>query len=189
MINPGYANNNKQADDIIENGFGIPEDYTKTNTDWYNVVTQTGNQHQYNLSLSGGTDKTQFYTSAGFFNQDGTVIATDFKRYNGSISLTHKANDKVTITAGINGSYSKQHTPLNSGNFGNPVISSYFLLPWYTPYNKDGSLRYGNNDPDGQFPDNAGPYNPVAIAELDNNLAKQISLRGYVYGDIVSFLN
>jgi len=30
-------------------------------------------------------------------------------------------------------------------------------VPWYTPYNKDGSLRYGDNDPDGQFPANGGP--------------------------------
>ncbi|MEP6683142.1 MAG: TonB-dependent receptor [Parafilimonas sp.] len=182
-INGGYANNNKQADDFYESVYGIPTDFTKTNTDWYNVVTQTGDQSQYNLSLSGGTDKTQFYTSAGVFNQVGTVIGSDFKRYNGSLSLTHKPNDKLTFTAGINGSYSRQHTPTNTGNFSNPVISSYFLLPWYTPYNKDGSLRYGSNDPDGEFPDNAGPYNPVAIQALDNSVAKQINFRGYVSGE------
>ncbi|MEP6465014.1 MAG: SusC/RagA family TonB-linked outer membrane protein, partial [Parafilimonas sp.] len=177
------ANNNKQADNFYESVFGIPADFTKTNTDWYNVVTQTGDQSQYNLSLSGGTDKTQFYSSAGIFNQAGTVIGSDFKRYNGSLSLTHKPNDKLTFTTGINGSYSRQHTPNNTGNFSNPVIASYFLLPWYTPYNKDGSIRYGSNDPDGEFPDNAGPYNPVAIASLDNSVAKQINFRGYVSGE------
>ncbi len=180
FINPGYANNNKQADDLIHNFLGIPEDYTKTNTNWYDVVTQTGNQSQYNVSLSGGTEKTQFYTSAGYFNQIGTVIGSDFKRYNGSLSLTNKPNDKITLTVGINGSASQQHTPTNSGNFSNPVISSYFLLPWYTPYNKDGSLKYGDNDPDGEFPQNSGPYNPVAISQLEKNLVRQIQFRGYV---------
>jgi TonB-linked SusC/RagA family outer membrane protein len=183
FINPGYASNNKDADDLIHNFLGIPEDYTKTNTNWYNIVTQTGNQSQYNLSLSGGTEKTQFYTSAGYFNQAGTVIGSDFKRYNGSLSLTNKPNDKLTLTAGINGSASIQHTPTNSGNFSNPVISSYFLLPWFTPYNKDGSLRYGDNDPDGEFPQNSGPYNPVAISHFEKNLARQIQLRGYVTGE------
>ncbi|MBV9961943.1 MAG: TonB-dependent receptor [Parafilimonas sp.] len=183
LISGGYAANNGQADDIIHGYFGIPKNYTKINTDWYDVVTQTGVQNQYNFSLSGGTDKTQFYSSAGLFDQGGTVIGSDFKRYNGSLSITHKPNDKLMFTAGINGSFSKQHTPLNSGNFGNPVISSYFLLPWYTPYNDDGSIRYGSNDPDGQFPDNVGPYNPIAIQTLDNSVAKQISLRGYVSGE------
>jgi len=183
LINAGYATNNDEADDLIVNALGIPQDYTATNTDWYDVVTQTGDQAQYNFSLTGGNEKTQFYTSAGFFNQIGTIITSSFKRYNGSFSLTHKPNEKLTFTTGLNGSYSKQSTPTNSGAFSNPVISSYFLVPWYTPYNKDGSLRYGDNDPDGQFPANGGPYNPVAVAELDANSAKQISFRGYVSGE------
>ncbi|HYK47838.1 MAG TPA: TonB-dependent receptor [Parafilimonas sp.] len=183
LINAGYAADNDEADYLIENALGIPKDYTKTNTDWYNVVTQTGNQSQFNVSLSGGNEKTQFYTSAGYLDQVGTVITSDFKRYNGSISLTHKPNTKFTLTTGINGSYSRQHTPTNSGNFSNPVIGSYFLVPWYSPYNDDGSLRYGDNDPDGQFPANGGPYNPVAVAELDNSVAKQIQLRGYLSGE------
>jgi TonB-linked SusC/RagA family outer membrane protein len=183
FINPGYASNNEEADDLINNFLGIPENYTKTNTNWYNVVTQNANQTQYNISLSGGTEKTQFYTSAGYFNQEGTVIGSDFRRYSGSLSLTNKPNDKITLTVGLNGSASRQHTPTNSGNFSNPVISSYFLLPWYSPYNKDGSLKYGDNDPDGEFPQNGGPYNPVAVSQLDKNLARQIQFRGYVSGE------
>lgn len=183
LINAGYATNNEEADDLIVNALGIPADYTSTNTDWYDVVTQSGQQAQYNFSLTGGNEKTQFYTSAGLFNQEGTIIASSFKRYNGSFSLTHKPVGNFTFTTGLNGSYSKQVTPTNSGAFSNPVISSYFLVPWYTPYNTDGSLRYGDNDPDGQFPANGGPYNPVAIAELDNNAARQISFRGYVSGE------
>lgn len=183
VINAGYVNNNNQADDFIENALGIPKDYTKTNTDWYDVVTQRGNQSQYNLSLTGGNDKTQFYTSAGLFNQVGTVIGSDFKRYNGSFSLTHKPNSKIVFNVGLNGSYSLQHTPTNSGAFSNPVIASYFLVPWYTPYNKDGSLRYGDNDPDNEFPINGGPFNPVAVIKLDNSVAKQTNFRGYVSGE------
>ncbi len=186
LINAGYASNNDEADAIITdpvNGFGFPKNYAKTNPNWYNLVTQTGNQSQYNISLSGGTEKTQFYTSAGYFNQVGTVIGSDFRRYNGSLSLTNKPNNKITLSFGINGSASRQHTPTNSGAFSNPVISSYFLLPWYTPYNEDGSLRYGNNDPDGEFPQNSGPYNPIAISQLEKNLARQIQFRGYVSGE------
>jgi TonB-linked SusC/RagA family outer membrane protein len=183
VINAGIASNNDEADKFITQYLGIPADYTKTNTDWYDVVTQTGDQSQFNLSLTGGNDKTQFYTSAGLFNQGGTVIASEFKRYNGGFSLTHKPNDKITFTTGINGSYSKQHTPTNSGAFSNPVIASYFLVPWFTPYNKDGSIRYGDNDPDGQFPTGGGPFNPVAIAAFDKNTAKQINFRGYVSGE------
>jgi hypothetical protein len=70
LINAGYATNNDEADDLIVNALGIPKDYTETNTDWYDVVTQTGDQAQYNFSLTGGNEKTQFYTSAGFFQPE-----------------------------------------------------------------------------------------------------------------------
>lgn len=183
VINAGYAGDNDEADDFIKNALGIPKNYTKTNTDWYKAVTQNGNQQQYNVSLTGGNEKTQFYTSAGLFNQKGTVIASDFKRYNGSLSLTNKPNDKLTFTTGLNGSFSIQHTPTNSGAFSNPVIASYFLVPWHSPYNDDGSLRYGDNDPDGQFPANGGPFNPLAVASLDNTTLRQINFRGYVSGE------
>ena len=59
-INGGYATDNASADAFIidpNNGLGLPADWTNTNTDWLHAVTRTGNQQQYNLSLSGGTRK------------------------------------------------------------------------------------------------------------------------------------
>jgi len=184
LINAGYATDNASADAVITdpvNGLGIPAGYTNTNTNWLDVVTRTGNQAQYNLSISGGDPKTQFYASAGSFNQLGTTIASDFRRYNGNISITHKASDKLTFSAGLNGSTSDQNTPLNTGNFGNPILAQFFLLPWYTPYNKDGSLRY--NDADGEFPLGGGIYNPVVQAAYNKYNLKQTVIRGNVLGE------
>ena len=112
----------------------------------------------------------------------GTTIATDFERYNGSLSLVHKATDKLTISSGINGSSSTEHTPEDGGLFTNPVLAATLLVPWYSPYNADGSLRY--NDPQGEFPSNGqGPYNPLAIAALNGNAAQTVTFRGYVSGE------
>lgn len=184
LINAGYATDNASADALIidpVNGLGIDSNYTKTNTNWLDQVTRKGNQSQYNLSLSGGDPKTQFYASAGYFKQQGISIATDFNRYNGSLSITHKATDKVTFTAGINGSTSSQTTPSNGGTFANPILASFFLLPWYSPYNADGSYRY--NDAAGEFPLGGGVFNPVIQAAWNNNTLKQTTLRGNVSGE------
>ena len=127
LINAGFVSNNTDADAIITdpvNGFGLKPD---VNTNWYDLVTQTGSQQLYNLSASGGSDKTQFYISGGYFKQVGTTLATDFERYNGSISLTHKATDRLTLTLILNGSGTKQSTPTNGGTFANPVLR--VLLP------------------------------------------------------------
>ena len=176
LINAGLADTTA-ADDYAVNTIGFNEN---VNTNWLDVVTRTGTQQQYNVSLSGGNEKTQIYASGGYFKQDGTTIATYYKRFNGSLSLTHKATSRITFTAGINGSSSEQRTPLNSGYFANPVLAYYFEVPWYSAYNQDGSIRYGDTT---EFTTKGGIYNPVAIATLDQNTAKQITFRGYTTGE------
>lgn len=181
LINAGYASDDADADALIidpVNGLGFDSDWTKTNTDWLDVVTRTGKQRQYNASVSGGTEKTQYYASAGYFDQDGTTIATTFKRYNGSFSLNSKVNDKITFKMGVNGSTSTQLSPLGSAAYGSPVSSSFFLQPWFSPYNSDGTLRYG----DDEFP-NGAQFNPVAIANFEKQSAVQTEFRGYVTGE------
>jgi TonB-linked SusC/RagA family outer membrane protein len=183
-INAGYATDNASADAFITspNGFGYPSNWPSTNTNWRNVVTQNGNQSQYNLSVSGGTDKTQVYFSGGYFNQIGTSIASDFKRYNGTIEVTQKVNDKLTFSATMMTGYSLQHTPFNGGAYGNPILESFLLLPWETPRNPDGSLRFGANDSLGEFPLAPSVFNPLVEAAYNFNTYRQTSLRGNVQG-------
>ena len=180
IINAGYATDDAGADAVIIdpiNGFGFDPKYTATNTDWHKTVTQTGQQHQYNVNLSGGDARTQFYTSAGYFKQEGITLSTGFKRYNGSFSITHKATEKLIFSTGLSGSYSSVSQPSNGGTFANPVLNQFFLLPWYNPRNTDGSIKY--LDSAGQF-SNSSLFNPLATASLNNSTAKTINFRGYV---------
>ncbi|HXB91220.1 MAG TPA: TonB-dependent receptor [Puia sp.] len=185
IINPGYASDNAGADALITdpNFLGFPANWTTFNTDWFKVVSQNGAQSQVNMSLSGGNDKTQVYASGGYFNQKGTSIASDFQRWNGAIAVTHKASDRFTLSANLNGSNTSQTTPTNGGTFANPVLASFFLMPWFTPKNADGSLRFGANDDMGEFPVNGGIFNPLVQAAYNTNLAQQTALRGNVTGE------
>ena len=183
LINAGYATDDAEADSLIidpVNGLGFNPDWLKTNTNWLDQVTRTGSQQQYNLSLSGGTEKTQYYASGGYFDQQGTTIATYFKRYNGSLSLSTKVNDRFTFKAGLNGSTSTQLSPPGSAAYASPVSGSFFLQPWFSPYNADGSFRY--HDAEGEFPDGS-QFNPVLLAAWNKSTATQLELRGYVSGE------
>ena len=177
-INAGDAVDNAGADVFVANELGINADYTKTNTNWLDVVSRTGSQSQYNLSISGGNLKTKFYASGGLYNEDGTTIATGFRRYNGDLNLQHQINDKLKFSATLSGSAVKQNIPPNGANPANPVYAQHFLLPWYTPYNADGSLRV--NDPQGEFPATGLFYNPLALAQWNNSDYKQNVIRGNV---------
>lgn len=185
IINGGEASDADEAKSVMVDNYGVD---STVNTIWRDVVYQTGLQSQYNLSLSGGNDKTQYYASSGYFNQEGATIASHFKRYNGALSINSKVNDRLSFSTNINGTYSEQRTPSNSGYFSNPAGNIYFALPWYSTRNADGSFNYGSaNDyggGNGNFPLIAGDnYNPLIIAAWDKNSAKTANFRGAVSGE------
>ncbi|MDE3236911.1 MAG: TonB-dependent receptor [Bacteroidota bacterium] len=178
LINAGYATPTN-VDAIFNGSFMSVLSYpTPVNTNWLDAVTRTGSQQQYNLSASGGNDKTTFFLSGGYFKQDGTTIATDFQRWNGDAKIENKATSKLTLGLTLNGGVTNQNTPLSGGAFGNPVLSAFFLLPTLSPYKPDGSLNYLTGD----FP-NASLYNTVAVSALDKRNLKGMSLRGSAYAE------
>lgn len=81
------------------------------NIDWQKEVYQTGYRQNYNLALRGGSDKVQTSFSLGYFDQQGTVKFSNFKRYNGSLNLDYtplkwlkaSASLKYTRSTGFTG--------------------------------------------------------------------------------------
>ena len=67
-----------------------------------------------------------------------------------------------------------QRAPLNGGAFGNPLLSTYFLLPTYSAFKADGSYNYVLN---------GGLHNTVALAQIDKRFLRQTSARGSLSAD------
>ena len=63
----------------------------KTGTDWFREITRNAPSQNYQLTVSGGTDKSNYAVSGGYLNQDGIVKYTGFKRY------TVRANTNFTV--------------------------------------------------------------------------------------------
>ena len=167
VLNAGYSA--ADADAFVKSlGAGNGVDFN-----WKNAVLRKGNQQQYNLSASGGSEKTTFYVSGGYFKQDGTTITSDLKRTNGAIRITNQATDRLTLSVNLDGGFVRQNTPSNGGTFANPILSSYFLLPTTSGYKPDGSLNYLTPD----FP-LGGLFNTLATTSLDHRSLGQLSLRG-----------
>ena len=182
LINAGIATA-ANVDALFNANFATTFTYpTPVSTDWLAAVTRTGSQQEYNMSASGGNDKTTFFMSTGYHKEDGTTIATDFQRWSGNVRVENKATDKLTIGFNLNGGVTNQNTPLAGGAFGNPVLTAFFNLPGLSPYKPDGSLNY--NTPD--FNPSTGVsslYNPLAISALDKRQLKGLSLRGSGYAE------
>lgn len=79
-----------QLDALRENGFngisseaqGAIDALRGQTTDWGDVIYRNAVNQQYNLSISGGSDKATYYFSGGYYNEQGTTRKTGFERYN-----------------------------------------------------------------------------------------------------------
>lgn len=142
--------------------------------DWYDLVTRTGVQSQYNVSLRGGTDKTKLYASAGLFKQDASTIGANFNRKSILLNVDHKINKRISFSAGINVSNVDQNTPYASSYYGNPTYASRILRPFQLAYNADGSLNTSTSG-NTNF---SGIYNPLVIAKYDKKNMSQTRILG-----------
>ena len=81
-----------------------------TGTDWQSIIFNNDARIQdHELSISGGNDKSTFYTSFGFFDQEG-IVATDiseYKRFNFRMNGTHKINNWLSIGTNLGYSHIK----------------------------------------------------------------------------------
>lgn len=150
------------------------------NFNWYDNVMRIGQQRQLNLSAEGGNDKTTFFLSGGHFFQEGTSINSQLARNNLNVRINNKATDRLSLGFNMNVGNVSQRAPLAGGAFGNPLLSTYFLLPTYSAYKADGSYNYVLN---------SGLHNTIALSDQDKRYLRQTSARGSLSADYKIFDN
>jgi len=112
------------------------------NTDWQDVLTRTAITNDHNLVLKGGSQKTNYYASLGFLDQQGIIIETGLKRYSGRVNITQKLlDDRLKIDFNLN-------TTVESGencNASTMVSQMIGLNPTYPAYDSDGEPTVFND--------------------------------------------
>lgn len=111
--------------------------------DWQRQMIGSGRIQNYELSISGGDDRTIFRISGSYNYQESTFKPVDFERGTLSLALSHQANPRLRIENNLNISTFGQNIPFaTSGSFlGNPAFSSSLILPHNAIYNEDGSFN------------------------------------------------
>jgi TonB-linked SusC/RagA family outer membrane protein len=111
------------------------------NTSWQDAVFQNGLINNFELSLTGGTDKTQFYTSASYQINKSIVKDVDFKRGNIKVDVTNNINSKLKLNFNSFLSFIYQNAPFaTDGSFlGNPSFSASLILPHNPVRGADGN--------------------------------------------------
>ena len=145
-----------------------------TNTNWEDAVLSAAPQQNHYLNFSGGTGKTDYSISFGYFDADNIVVDSDYKRYTNNFQLNSDLNDFVRFGISSNIAYSEANptgyrgwSDFNLGAAPDPALAIILMHPYYPIYNEDGTLA-----PALQIEDNNanwdGPIsgNAVATAEL-----------------------
>ncbi|MFO7852663.1 MAG: SusC/RagA family TonB-linked outer membrane protein [Bacteroidota bacterium] len=157
-------------DDPSSGSLYLPVSGDYYDTDWYDLVTRIGTTQNYELSASGGNDATTFYFSLGYYDETGTVKATDFQRYTGRLNLIHQVTDKLDFDIKIFGSATRENDEYGGGGGRGGVLSgSYNVSPLKSPYADENTPENLNGSGfTFDLPSNA-QHNPVALTELTSN--------------------
>ncbi|QLE01906.1 TonB-dependent receptor [Galbibacter sp. BG1] len=156
-----------------------PNDPELQNTDWYDEIFNTAPIQSIDLSVSGGNERTQFYTSLSYFDQEGVQTGTGFERYTGRINLDTQATDWLKFGSNLMVSRTLQDRTVNDNSLYGVVINTLAGDPLMPVREEDGSYA----DPFSYF----GWWmldNPVLIAEEYYRTTKTSRALGSVFGEI-----
>lgn len=150
-------------------------------TNWQDAIFQTALQHQHQISAEGGSEKVQYYVSASYMDQDGTIIGSNFNRYSFRVNLD--AQLKKWLKLGLSATYTATGDDLKLADSEQGLINySLTTLPDIPIYNLDGSyatvVREGYTNP-----------NPIALAMMDDILLNRQKLTGNIFFEVTPIKN
>ncbi|WP_165806522.1 SusC/RagA family TonB-linked outer membrane protein [Chitinophaga parva] len=126
-------------------------------TNWQNEIFRTAPAQEYQLSLSGGTDKSGYFISGDYLDQDGVIQNSFYKRYTLRSNINANLSKWVSTFLNITGSYStSQNTDIPADGASSPLAQAITWSPTVPVYQANG--KYTVSDPVGSI-----FYNPVAL--------------------------
>lgn len=132
------------------------------NTDWWDIITRDGAFQNYNLSASGGGDKSNFFVSVGLREEQGLQINNDYKQYNARFNFDYKVKNNMNTGVKFNGNWSNLTYALEEGfTDSDPANTAgndmQYAIAGITPYDPV-SNRFGGVMAYGEDPQAYNPY-------------------------------
>ena len=123
-------------------------DYLSTiDVNWMDVVFNDNAMLQsHEVSVSGATDKTNYYLSGGYYDQQGIAPGSMFERY--SMRFNFEQDMAKWLRMGTNTMFNFQNIEqADEGSYAlvTPISASRFMLPYWNPYNADGTIASIND--------------------------------------------
>ena len=172
-----------------EIGLDTGQDYdllSRTKVNWLDeVFNDRAPLQSYELSVNRATDRLNYYVSGGFYDQEGIAQSSSFRRYNMRANAEVKASNWLKVGTNTMMAY-EEISQAEEGEpaLYTPISGSRFMLPYWNPYNADGSLASENDGTwtgTGQNPIEWMANNPVSY--------KKYKLLSTVFAEITPIQN
>ena len=114
-----------------------------TETDWGDILFRDAFNQEYSLSLSGGNERVTYYTSIGYYQENGNVKGVGLDRLNIVAKTSYKVNRmlKFGVSLFVNRRNNKTYLTDTYG-LVNPVYYSRKANPYYQPFDANGNYVY-----------------------------------------------
>ena len=167
------------------------------NESWEDVLFRSAARTNANLSVSGAGDKSDYYISLGYLNEDGTLKFTGYKRYNFLVKVNTQATSWLNTGLKIDGAMAENNTVTNGGTATtNPFYYTRQMGPIYPVYQHTPTGAFvidsitGGNALDWGVPAQMGtrPYagnsNLLGSLDLDDRINKTLSANANTFAEI-----
>ncbi|OXB10278.1 SusC/RagA family TonB-linked outer membrane protein [Flavobacterium plurextorum] len=156
-----------------DNAF-IRPDLLGEGTNWQDELFQTALIQNYNLSASGGSDNTTYALGMSYFDQEGTIIGSSFDRMTLRGVIDSQVKKWMKVGVNMNVYKTNQVTTVNDDSV---ILTALKQTPNVAARNADGTF-------DGPDTTEFVQTNPLGIALLKDNHAKNYGIRGNAYAEI-----
>ncbi|SEI81259.1 TonB-linked outer membrane protein, SusC/RagA family [Cyclobacterium xiamenense] len=129
-------------------------------TDWLDLAIQSGSQQDHQVSVSGGTDKINYYVSGSFFSEDGYIPGTDFERTAVRVNLESQLTDKLKLGVSATVSVSERNQMSNA-----PYNNSLGYSPLVGPTDAEGNFLAFPNPREGLLANPLLNYQPYQYVD------------------------
>ena len=143
-------------------------------TDWQDEIFRTAYNRNAQLTLSGGSDRTQFAITGGFTRTEGIVIGSAFNRFSARFNLDHQISDRVRVGQSLQIARTKENITFNDNSRG-VVFSALTYAPAVPVRNADGSFAAPQDEIELTF------TNPVSRALETDDVNRKTRIIGNFY--------
>lgn len=162
-----------------------------TNTDWLSAVFRPALQQNHYLNMVGGSSRSSYSISFGFFDQENIIIDSDYKRYTNAIKLNAQLSERIElgfssnismVNANPTGEVGWSRYTLKQGEQPDPAFTTILMFPYYPIYNPDGTLAISAQlDDNNLYWDGPISENTIAHVKLSDYSERYFRVFGNTY--------